>query len=168
MRVFLNNASKDFVSLQSEIESNELYLELQRMRMKEKFDFIIKTDPTLDIDTLMIPSAIVQPIVENAVVHGIRYINNYKGIILIKIKDDNKTFQIEISDNGVGRRQAAEIEHKSRHDSKGHSLITKRVKLINQLYGTKIEINYIDLYEENIPRGTNVVISNLPKKVWKS
>lgn len=168
MRVFLNNASKDFVSLQSEIESNELYLELQRMRMKEKFDFIIKTDPTLDIDTLMIPSAIVQPIVENAVVHGIRYINNYKGIILIKIKDDNKTFQIEISDNGVGRRQAAEIEHKSRHDSKGHSLITKRVKLINQLYGTKIEINYIDLYKENIPRGTNVVISNLPKKVWKS
>lgn len=164
MRLFLNNSQANEITLSKEIESIRLYLELENLRVKDKFDYHIFVDDTIDAEKVMIPSMLIQPIVENSIIHGIRYLENRRGVINISFTQNNSFMRIIVEDNGVGRQKAAEIEQKNLHQSFGNSIVSKRIELLNQLYRSFISLKYIDLYEDNLSAGTKVIIEQFPIK----
>jgi hypothetical protein len=76
---------------------------------------------------------------------------------------EGESLKIVITDNGVGRDRASEIEHKNNQKSHGGSIVRKRIKLLNQLYQASISINYLDLHRaDSQNKGTKVIIKNIP------
>ena len=161
-RLFLKNSQNHRIPISKELESIRLYLELENLRMKNKFDYTIDIEENIDPSKIEIPSMLLQPIVENAVIHGIRYLHDRRGKINITINKKGPLLQFIIEDNGVGRNKAAEIEQKKPHQSFGNSIISKRIELLNQLHNSFISLNYIDLYSENAGVGTKVILDNFP------
>ena len=103
MRSVLENSEEDFILLDKEIELLELYLKLEHSRFKDKFDYELVVDDAIEQSQFLIPPMLLQPYVENAVWHGLRY-KKEKGFLKVQlIKIDEETIQIEISDNGIGR-----------------------------------------------------------------
>jgi hypothetical protein len=163
MRLFLENSSKEMVTIKKELEIIELYLELENLRMKNAFDYRIHMPPSADLSNMLIPAMIIQPVVENAILHGIRYLQNTRGLIEISFTIKDGLLQIAVYDNGVGMAKALELEHKSMHTSRGSAIVRKRIRLLNQLNYSNITLDYLDLQKEGAPmQGTKVVFNNIP------
>lgn len=169
MRLFLNNSEKETITIEKEVESISLYLELENLRMKNAFDFNVHIDKNLKASETLMPTMLLQPIVENAVIHGIRYLQNANGLIEMSFIREGDFLKIVITDNGVGRDRASEIEHKNNQKSHGGSIVRKRIKLLNQLYQASISINYLDLHRaDSQNKGTKVIIKNIPINLSKN
>ena len=158
MRKILENSQKQYMSVQDEIELLTLYLKLESIRFKGKFDYEITVDDKIDPILYKIPSLLIQPFVENSVWHGIQ---NKKGIGKIQIAFNlaEKSIFCTIQDNGIGRENAEKIKHgeENNHVSLGGSITQARIKLLKSLYGNKLGIQYIDLKDfSNNPTGTRV------------
>ncbi|MGM0567043.1 MAG: histidine kinase, partial [Bacteroidota bacterium] len=163
MRLFLDNSHQEFISLNKEVEMIEIYLELEKLRMKDMLTYNINIDDKIDPENTFIPAMIIQPFAENAIMHGIRYLQNEKGIINISFEPEKDYLTIAIEDNGVGMARAQELEQKNNHVSYGVNIIKKRLELLNQLYGFNIGLNFIDLHSEDYTsRGTKIIIRNIP------
>ncbi len=169
MRLFLNNSERETITIEKEVESIKLYLELENLRMKNAFDFNVHIDKNLSSSATLMPTMLLQPIVENAVIHGIRYLQNANGLIELSFIKEGDFLKIVITDNGVGRDRASEIEHKNNQKSHGGSIVRKRIKLLNQLYQASITINYLDLHRaDSQNKGTKVIIKNIPINLSKN
>jgi LytS/YehU family sensor histidine kinase len=101
MRQSLESTYNDLVSIEEEISFLENYLNIQKMRFPNKFDYQIEMADDLEIDEIKVPSMLLQPFIENSIEHGFKGIE-YEGIILIKIFKENSQLKIIISDNGKG------------------------------------------------------------------
>ena len=161
MRAVLENSEEDFIPLQKEIQLIELYTKLEHFRFKDKFDYKISVEETIDIEAYKIPPMLLQPYIENAVWHGLRYKEN-KGILDIKIcKKQKDQIEITIADNGIGRKKskALKTENQKKHNSKGLGNIKKRVTILNEMYKDKVDINIEDnqLNAEDV--GTKVTVT---------
>jgi len=157
MRNVLDNSEKDFISLQKEIELLQVYLKLEHSRFKDKFDFTIEIDQKINLEDFKIPPMLLQPYVENAVWHGLRY-KKEKGLLLIKVKkEDDNTIKIEIIDNGIGRKKSNELKSNNqlKHQSKGMKNISDRIKILNKIYPNTVSIKVMDLEQES---GTKVIL----------
>ncbi len=160
IRKTLENSQHTSIPIKDEMDALELYLQLESVRFKEKFDYTINMDE--DIDTLLykIPTMLIQPYVENAICHGL--INkDEKGFLHIDLKLLDDSIECTIEDNGIGREAAMEIKkQKNRnHNSLGTKITESRLNLVNALYGKNMKIDYTDLKDENgNPAGTKVVI----------
>ncbi len=155
MRNTLNQSDIDLIPLRDELTFLNRYCELEKMRFESKFDFTFTVDPKIDIDAFQIPPLLLQPFVENAVWHGLRYLEN-KGQLDVSFTSDGNQLKIEIVDNGIGREKSKSIktDNQKKHKSKGVSLIKRRIHISNQL--TPI---YIDWKIEDLsPQGTRVVL----------
>ncbi|MBI1288912.1 MAG: hypothetical protein GC178_15195 [Flavobacteriales bacterium] len=158
MRLFLESSDDKFITLSKEIKLLSYYMELERMRLDKKFEFEFLVDDDLDTDHYRIPTMILQPIVENAILHGLRYKEGEgKLSILFKLEEDDGLL-VSIEDNGVGRKRSAEINTTRRKDhvSKAASIIEERIQIINSGSNDHIEMHYIDLEDDNGPIGTRV------------
>ncbi len=158
MRKILEGSQKQYMSVQDEIEALTLYLKLESIRFKGKFDYVITMDDKIDPILFKIPSLLIQPFVENSVWHGIQ---NKKGIgkIQISFNLSEKSIFCTIEDNGVGREQAEKLKRAdaNSHVSLGVSISQDRVKLLKSLYGNKLGVRYVDLKDQyNMPSGTRV------------
>ena len=110
MRNVLNNSEEDFIPLTKEIELLELYLKLEHSRFKDKFDYSIEIDENLKISEYQIPPMLLQPYIENAVWHGLRY-KKEKGFLKVAFLQKNEeSICIAISDNGIGRKKSKELK----------------------------------------------------------
>ncbi len=161
MRAVLENSEEDFIPLQKEIQLIELYTKLEHFRFKDKFDYKISVEETIDIEAYKIPPMLLQPYIENAVWHGLRYKED-KGILDIKIcKKQKDQIEITIADNGIGRKKskALKTENQKKHNSKGLGNIKKRVTILNEMYKDKVDINIEDnqLNAEDV--GTKVTVT---------
>ncbi|WP_370227063.1 histidine kinase [Mesoflavibacter sp.] len=161
MRAVLENSEEDFIPLQKEIQLIELYTKLEYFRFKDKFDYKISVEDTIDIEAYKIPPMLLQPYIENAVWHGLRYKED-KGILDIKIcKKQKDQIEITIADNGIGRKKskALKTENQKKHNSKGLGNIKKRVTILNEMYKDKVDINIEDnqLNAEDV--GTKVIVT---------
>jgi PAS domain S-box-containing protein len=158
IRNVLTHSLHNKVKLSDEIETLKNYIQLELMRFENKFEFIIDIDPDLDLDSVEIPSLLIQPYVENAILHGL-YNKKGKGTLKISLQEKNETLLIEIEDNGIGREEAMKLKDRfvPSHKSMGIKLTEERLKLINQNHQTAFEI--IDLKDENGPAGTRVKIT---------
>lgn len=160
MRLILYNTKESFINFTDEIKSLTYYLELEKLRFDSKFEFAITIDKLLDADFITIPPMLVQPYVENAILHGV--INKKDGIGLIEISfiQEKDCIQCVIADNGIGREKAAELKKQSglKHKSRSMSITSERLDIMNRQRKGKASVTIIDLYEGNTPKGTKVII----------
>ncbi|MCF1192919.1 histidine kinase [Mangrovimonas sp. AS39] len=160
MRAVLENSEEDFIPLEKEIELLELYTKLEHFRFQNKFDYSIEVDPKIKIDEFQIPPMLLQPYIENAVWHGLRY-KEEKGWLQIDISYVNRNeIAITISDNGIGRERskALKTQNQRKHNSKGLSNIQKRVVILNDMYKDKVDVQIEDI-NKGEETGTKVVVT---------
>ena len=156
MRAVLENSDEDFIPLTKEIELLELYVKLEHNRFKEKFDYNISVDESINLEQFSIPPMLLQPYIENAIWHGLRY-KKEKGNLAISInKKEDETVVITIIDNGIGRRKSEELKTKNqlKQKSKGMSTIKNRVAILNDMYKERVTVNVTDVLENG--EGTKV------------
>lgn len=161
MRAVLENSEEDFIPLEKEIQLIELYTKLEHFRFKDKFDYKISVEDTIDIEAYKIPPMLLQPYIENAVWHGLRYKKD-KGILEINITKKRKDeIEITIADNGIGRKKskALKTENQKKHNSKGLGNIKKRVTILNEMYKDKVDISIEDNQTDADDVGTKVVVT---------
>ena len=158
MRSVLENSDEDFIPLTKEIELLELYVKLEHNRFKDKFNYAISIDKSINLDLFSIPPMLLQPYIENAIWHGLRY-KEEKGSLQISINQKGaETVSIEIIDDGIGRKKSQELKTKNqlKQKSKGMSTIKNRVAILNDMYKERVVVNVTDVFEDN--RGTKVVL----------
>jgi tetratricopeptide (TPR) repeat protein len=150
MRYILDNSSKPYISLDAEVNTLQLYMELERLRFDNKFDFHINVASDIDTEELAIPPMLAQPYIENAILHGMMY-KEEKGNITIDFTCENDLVHCIIKDDGIGRKKAMEIKSKttSAHQSRGMQVTKDRIDLMNQQKGAGIQVNITDLENEN-------------------
>ena len=156
MRSVLENSEEDFIPLSKELELLELYVKLEHSRFSDKFDFEIDINDKIDIEAFEIPPMLLQPYIENAIWHGLRY-KEEKGFLKIQIDQiDLETLEINIEDNGVGRKKSAELKtaNQKKQKSKGMGNIKKRIQILNDMYKNKVDVSISDLYDDQT--GTKV------------
>jgi sensor histidine kinase YesM len=164
IRLVLENSRSEKVSLQKELETLRLYVELEAMRFKDKVQYKIDVAPDIDQQYTEIPPLLIQPYVENAIWHGLMHKKNGGVINIAVTQSTEQSLLIEISDNGVGRQVAAAYKSKSatRQKSFGLKMTSERIKIINQLYKMEADIQITDLKDAcDNATGTKVRI-NIP------
>ncbi len=162
MRMVLRNSQEELILLSDEIEVAKMYLELEKIRFNDKFDFSFSLDKTLHGQEIYIPPLLMQPYLENAVWHGILH-NTIKGKLDINIHKEGETLSIEIVDNGVGRKASEALKKKqSKKKSYGMNITKSRLQLVNIVHNISASTYTVDLYDEdNQPIGTKIII-NIP------
>ncbi len=160
IRIILDKSDKLFIPLDEEIESLQLYLKLEAMRLGNSFEYTIDIAPDIYPEDIDFPSLILQPFVENAIWHGLMHKEDNR-ILQVEIKKNKTELQCSITDNGVGRKKASEIKQKNDNlrKSKGLTLISERLNLLNTIHPGQTEFSFHDLYDEKkIASGTRVEI----------
>jgi anti-sigma regulatory factor (Ser/Thr protein kinase) len=129
VRSVLTHSVSNKISLADEIEMLKNYIQLEMIRFENKFDFNIEVVDQVDIDNIEIPSLLIQPYVENAILHGL-YNKTEKGTLSIRIKEEDETVVFEIEDDGVGREMAMKLRQQNfpSHKSMGVKLTEEATK----------------------------------------
>ncbi|RYC50466.1 histidine kinase [Flagellimonas olearia] len=156
MRSVLENSEEDFIPLSKELELLELYVKLEHSRFMDKFDYEIEVDKKVDVEAFQIPPMLLQPYIENAIWHGLRYKED-KGFLKIAVQQlGNDLLEITIVDNGIGRKKSAELKtnNQKKQKSKGMGNIKKRIHILNDMYKNKVDVSITDLNEDQT--GTKV------------
>ena len=160
IRKILENSENKTISIEQEIQTLKLYIELEQERFSHSFVSNFDIEPELMINDYQIPSLIFQPFVENAILHGIRHLTDRKGIISVelnKIKGESgeDILFCVIQDNGIGKKASSLInaQRQTSHKSMGVNVTLERIKTYQAIYGTKMETIVTDLEE-----GTKVEI----------
>lgn len=159
MRMVLDYSQKDFVGLEEEIQLIELYIKLEHLRFRDKFDYRIEKDPTLKALDVEIPPMLIQPFIENAIWHGLRYKKD-KGQLHFSIQQTTTAILISIQDDGIGRAKSKAIKTKNqqKYKSTGLENVQKRLALINEIYGKNYELTINDVTQKAEETGTIVEI----------
>ncbi len=158
MRLVMENSQEDFISLQKEQEIISLYLKLEHYRFRDKFEYAIDVDPSINPETIDIPPMLVQPHIENAVWHGLRY-KETKGLLNLSFRKNSHKLLVEITDNGIGRKRSIELktENQKKQNSTGLKNIEQRLNIINRVYHSNYQITIEDL-DPATQSGTRVTI----------
>jgi len=149
IRLILQNSQAAFISLESELESLQLYLELEVLRFNYHFDYKVKIADDLDVTEIKIPPLIIQPYVENAIWHGLMQAKK-KGQLEIELFRHEEELCCKITDDGIGRKKAAELKSKSTHKSIGMQITADRIAILHQ----RKQSDMIKITDLILPDGT--------------
>lgn len=158
MRLILANSRESVVPLADELQAIRHYLEIEKLRFEEKFTYSIIVDPEIDEEFTGVPPMVIQPYIENAIIHGLVH-KTSPGQIIIRFQEKKSRMLCSIEDNGVGRAKAAEIKRQSGLNTKSRGMmITKeRLEILNKKTDEKFSVKVIDLKDANgNPAGTRV------------
>ncbi len=156
VRLFLSQASEPFISLEEEIKRLKLYVELEQTRF-ENFEFSVNINSNIEQNNIKIPNMIVQPFIENAILHGVSHLKKKDGKIDLNFNLNNNILTIEVIDNGFGI--ATEKSKNDIHISKGISIITERIEILQHSYPEKVfSITQENAHENTIRKGYKVII----------
>jgi tetratricopeptide (TPR) repeat protein len=161
VRNILDSSIEEYVTLEKELDTIENYLALQRVRFSEKLDYKVEVDESLDVENMEVPPMLMQPFIENAVEHGIRY-KKEKGNILVRMFKGDGAIVIEVEDDGVGRERAGEIQRDQNRDHKSlaTSITSDRIRILNKKFNQIITMQIIDLKDDlGSPSGTRVIFN---------
>jgi len=149
MRLVLENSQEDFIPLQKEQEILSLYLKLEHYRFRDKFEYEIEIDKELNTETIEVPPMLIQPYIENAVWHGLRY-REEKGKLALRIHREEETLVVEITDDGIGRKKSKELKtaNQKKHQSTGLKNIEERLAIINKVYKANYKVVIDDLVND--------------------
>lgn len=163
MRNIMENSNKDFIKLTQELEQLKEYLGLEELRFQDKFSYFIEVDENLDTDATYIPNMLIQPNLENAIWHGLRY-KEEKGFLRLSVKQFNDKIIVTIEDNGIGLKQSTDskTENQKLHKSRGLTNTKDRILLLNKLYSVSIELK---IFEKRKPKTGVIVKLIFPKNI---
>jgi hypothetical protein len=185
IRMVLLHSQKKLVPLEDELEMLKLYLDMERLRFKNAFDYHITTTNDIENSSVFIPPLLLQPFCENAIWHGLMH-KEGPGHLNIELNEDNGILNCIITDDGVGREKAEEYKSKSaeKEKSMGLKITTERLSLLNQgstggtfykiedvrneqgdIAGTrvKLQIKYKESIDETFDQN-NITAENMSKK----
>jgi tetratricopeptide (TPR) repeat protein len=150
IRMVLINSRKPLIALEDELEMLRLYLDLERMRFHERFDYHISFKNAIDVGDVLIPPLILQPFCENAIWHGLMQ-KEGAGILEISLNMEGNVLHCSITDNGIGRERAEKIKSKSveKDKSLGLKITSDRLDLFNRNDGMQTSYHIEDLHDEN-------------------
>ncbi|MBZ0207422.1 MAG: histidine kinase [Flavobacteriales bacterium] len=160
IRRILQNSREDLVPLHDELEALRLYVEIESMRLEDKFDHAITIADSIDAEMVRIPPMLMQPYVENAIWHGLMN-KEERGALRVAITQEGEELRVVIEDNGVGRKKAEEIKSAQgqRERSFGMRITAERMELSARTLGIDLRSDIEDLMDENgRPCGTRVVL----------
>ena len=160
VRMILQNSQASLISLESELESLSLYLEMEALRFNYHFDYKISVPKDLDVEMLKVPPLIIQPYVENAIWHGLMH-KEEKGQLDIEVWQEEDWLYLKITDNGIGRKKASSLESKSatKHKSMGLRITASRIAMMQQSNGQESPVKINDLVDpDGTAAGTEVII----------
>lgn len=157
MRNIMENSNKDFTPLSTELEQLKEYLDLEHMRFSDKFVYETDVDESLDTDHISVPNMLIQPQLENAIWHGLRY-KESGGLLKLSVKPEGNSLCVKIEDNGIGLKKSNELKtrHQKEHHSRGLTNTRERINLLNSLYGMHITIEIIE--KEGNDEDTGVIV----------
>ena len=160
MRKYLNQSQQEEISLKEEIETLEMYLQLEKIRFEETLSYSLEVSPKLNLVKTKVPVMLTQPLIENAIKHGLLHKKEGRQLrISFGIKTEDLV--VTVIDNGIGRKRSAEINRtirKKGHEPFASSALQKRIELINKEWKSKIKVRYTDLSDGQQPTGTKVEV----------
>ncbi|MFS4466421.1 tetratricopeptide repeat protein [Maribacter sp. 2210JD10-5] len=161
VRKILEASSQREIPLSEELETVELYMNIENIRFSNEIDFKINIADDIDVHTIRIPSLILQPFLENALWHGLSSKEGEKNITLDVNKEDYGFINISITDNGVGRDAAEKIKQNKvlKRKSVGIDITRERLANFSRDYQNSFHVEIVDLYDDNNqPTGTKIVL----------
>jgi LytS/YehU family sensor histidine kinase len=166
MRNILENTRVEYVSLEKEIETLRLYMDVQQLRFENGFTYGIDVDESIDPENVSVPPMLAQPCVENSIEHGLLP-GREDGRINVRYSLKEGLMMLEVTDNGVGRDKAEEHKPLMKKESLSTRLTEKRLEHFRKILKEKhISYEIIDLYEEGVAAGTRVVMMLPWKKIY--
>lgn len=165
-RTILEMTEKETISIAEEIKTLTLYLEIEKARFENDFEFEIIADNSIDLEQTKIPSMLLQPYVENAAKHGLLHKNGLKKLIIHFSEDKNFNI-ITIDDNGIGRKKSNELNaiKNKNHQSFATVAMQNRIDLLNQNQNHKISIQFTDKTNQNQQAIGTTVSLTIPKNL---
>jgi LytS/YehU family sensor histidine kinase len=155
IRNILEDNEKISKLLSEEVNFVQNYLELQKMRFRDKFDYTIEVDEQIPADT-QVPKMIIQSYAENAIKHGLMH-RTSGGLLTVSVKREDHDLILVIEDNGIGREKAARLNPDSTH--RGFRIMERTLELYCRLYSTRISQEILDLKDaEGNATGTRVIL----------
>ena len=158
MRGILNNSRSDQISLKDEIDVLRSYIEIEQFCQKQKFDYHIDTDGIDNSEEVMIPPMIIQPYVENAIVHGFNHLDR-QGRLTVLFNTDADVLICTIEDNGIGRKRSEKLKSSKHpgHQSLAMQVNAERLQHLNR-EGVKDHLIIMDIVADGVVTGTRVAI----------
>jgi len=158
MRKYLHHSDAGYITLQEEVDSLNMYMELESLRFEESLEYTIKTIDSIDKEFVKIPTMLIQPYVENALKHGLLHLLENRKLSIFFSQESEQAIQCTIIDNGIGRDASKIKEQRGAfHQSFATQATENRLELLNQTQAQKIGMQITDLYnEDGSSRGTKV------------
>ncbi len=160
IRMILQNSSEKEISLQDELETLILYIELEQIRFERKFKFNCVIEDGLRLESIRIPPMILQPYIENAIWHGLMQ-KREEGHLLLSFSKENEMICCMIDDDGIGRKKSAEIKNSNaiKYKSMGMGITRDRIDILNKMNALGIQAEIIDkLDDSGLAIGTRVIV----------
>jgi len=159
MRQVLRSSTLDYISLKEEIQILKYYLELQRIRFSEAFEYNLHIDDSLNTEKIMIPPMLTQPFIENAIEHGIRPMGN-EGEISVRFRHEKGKMVVEVEDNGIGIEASKKAGEKGKgHESMALKITRERLDMLKRDSGGRTDLYITDKKHVNpFSNGTLVKI----------
>ena len=159
-RSILDMSEKEYISLPEEISTLSNYLDLEKARFDNEFEYKLEIDDSINSPEIQIPTLLLQPFIENALKHGLLHKKGDKKLV-ISFKDKTEYIETTIDDNGIGRKLSQELNaaRQPQHNSFATQALYERIELLNQNNANKIKLQYID---KPNAKGTTVILW-LPK-----
>ncbi|MDT0606063.1 tetratricopeptide repeat-containing sensor histidine kinase [Croceitalea rosinachiae] len=161
VRRILEGSSLKETLLSEELETVELYLNIENIRFSNEIEYVIEIEDDINVDQVKIPSLVLQPFLENAIWHGLSGKEGKKNLWITVKKKDDIHLQISIVDNGVGRKVSEEIKENRilKRKSVGIDITKERLANFAKDYQYDFNIDIIDLFEDNgKSRGTKIIL----------
>lgn len=160
LRIVMEQAKQAKITLEEELKTSKVYLQLEALRFDHTFDFEIIQDEQVDTSFIEVPPLIFQPFLENAIWHGLLHKQGDRKV-KIEISQKVDTIICTIKDNGIGRKKSAALSQQFgwfKKSSIGIQNTQERISIFNQLYKTEIDLEIIDLKKDNNEAlGTEVI-----------
>ncbi len=158
IRSILTHAISTSISVSDETTMLKNYVDMEMTRFENTFDFVLEIDSKIDLDASRIPPLLIQPFVENAILHGL-YNLDRKGRLSVRVQENHNAVIFTIEDNGIGRKRGVTLKQRNALDREplGVKLATERLRLVRGVTPAQLEIT--DLEENGVPCGTRVVIT---------
>lgn len=158
MRGILENSRLDFILLEKEIELLKIYMELEQLRFNNNFKFEINLTNDVESDYILIPPMLIQPFLENSIIHGFK--NKTNGLLKLNFSMNNDYLHCVVEDNGIGRKTSMEINDNNKNQSLGMEITRERLSALSEQLNVNAEFKIIDLYSNKDGKafGTKVEI----------
>lgn len=160
MRKYLEQSKQEEITISEEIETLEIYLGLEDLRVDGTLNYSIQCEPTLNPYEISLPVMLLQPFIENAIKHGLLHRNGDKRLSIHFRLISERRIECRIQDNGIGREASKRIQENrnSEHRSFSTEAIDQKVQLVNESTSRNLHVEVQDLYDETVAIGTLVII----------